>query len=508
MTEFTLSIFEPNTLLPHRVGIAGLALSLSSLKSEDALLTWEVTEDEVHLAWECCDRNAIQWLLDQTYRVNDGYLEVPALGLDPQGQYTFTAGVISTFLQHSKQRKQGTAVHKSFTVDEGQPEISISYRPLLECYYTGDFKEAFNSKGAFKSSIPLKGHHLPGLVECFTNGAYKESPQGYLALLFLPLACGYYQLPGYRSAVVMPEVTDLKQWVQQRQRLSARAYQDLNAQQQKLLHQSYGNYRTSGAAESALYFLLREKLIEDSQVFRVEYCEVYQLGKQPWDGNQSYLKQAVHRVRASDKVLAVYQSAYYLFPSRVKESAKGEPWLAVSTVLPWIANNLIAEKVWYAGFFEFRKANELYERKGLVTMTEEHLTVDEQIFFDAVQGSFRTYLRGQGQHATKQGRKLDYPQVTDKVIYRLQRPSTQQEFATALVDFLSQHRSKALKAVGPQLYSWIHREPSWRQARDLALLAIATYQGKAKIDGAEGAALEPSDPVNGNESSYEFLSSS
>ena len=55
-----------------------------------------------------------------------------------------------------------------------------------------------------------------------------------------------------------------------------------------------------------------------------------------------------------------------------------------------------------------------------------------------------------GNRLKKQGRPLDYGQVTDKVIYRFQRPSTQQEFATALVDFLSQYRSKAAKGAGPQ----------------------------------------------------------
>lgn len=499
MTEFTLSIFDPNTLLPHRAGIAGLALALSILKQEEAPLTWNVTDDEVQLAWDGSDREAIQWLLEQTYRINNGYLEVPALNLDPQGQYTFTAGVTTSLLQHNSQRKQGTAVNKSFIIEDGQPEISISYRPLLQCYYTEELKKVFNGKRAFNSSIPLKGHHLPGLVECFANGAYKESPKGFLALLFLPLACGYYQLPGYRSALVIPEVTHLSRWVEQRQRLSARTYRDLNSRQQKLLQQSYGNYRTSGAAESALYFLLREKLLEDSKVFRVDYCEVLQLGKQPWDGNQSYLKQAVHRVHAKDEVLDLYQSAYYLFPSQVKTTDKGETWLAVSKVLPWIANNLIVNKPWYAGFFEFRKGNQIYERKGLVTMTQDHLNTEERILFDAVQGSFRTYLHGQGQQATKQGRPLDYGQVTDKVIYRLQRPSTQQEFATALVDFLSQHRSKALQAAGPEIYSWIHRETNWRQARDLALLAIATYQGKAKADGTDGDLANSSDSVEGNE---------
>ena len=489
MAEFTLSIFEPNSLLPHRAGIAGLALALSALPQQDAPLTWKVTGDSVHLSWNGTDKEAIQWVLKRTYQVDNGYLKVPALKLDQQGAYTFTAGVTSTFLQHSKQRKQDKSpTTLSFQIDDGQPSLNISYRPLLNCYYTGDFKEAFSSKGKFKSAIPLKGHHLPGLVECFANGAYKESPEGYLALLFLPLACNYYQLPGFRSAITIPEVTNLMQWVKQRQCLAGKTVQNLTEKQRQLIERNYRNYRMTSAAESALAMLLKERFIEDSQDLRIKYCEVYQLGKQPWDGNQSYLKQAVHRVHATDQVLNIYQSAYYLFPSVVRKNKKDETWLATSKVLPWIAQNLVQGRAWYAGFFEFRKANELYERKGLIKMTQ-YLNDDEQTLFDAVQGAFRLFLHGQNQQAQKQGRSLDYPQVTDKVVYRLQRPNTQQEFAAALVDFLSQYRSKAAKGSGPQLFHWLHREANWKQARDLSLLAIATYQGRG-ADGQDKANQE------------------
>lgn len=479
-TEFTLSIFEPNSLLPHRAGVAGLALALSALSADDAPLTWNITEESVQLTWQGTDKEAIQWILEHTYHVDKGYLQIPALKLGNQGAYTFTAGVTSTFLQHSKQRKlEKTTATLSFQIDDGQPELNISYRPLLDCYYTRDFKEVFSSKGKFKSAIPLKGHHLPGLVECFANGAYKESPEGYVALLFLPLACNYYQLPGYRSAVAIPEVTNLVQWVKQRQRLAGKTVQTLTDKQRQLLERNYRNYRTTSAAESALAMLLQERFIEDVEDFRITYCEVYQLGKQPWDGNQSYLKQAVYRVHATDEVLDVYKSAYYLFPAVVRKNNKDETWLATSKVLPWIAQNLIQQHPWYAGFFIFRKANELYERKGLIQMTQ-YLNDDEQTLFDAVQGAFRIFLSRQNKQAQKQGRPLDYGQVTDKVIYRLQRPSTQQEFAAALVDFLSQYRSKAAKGSGPQLFHWLHRDANWKQARDLSLLAIATYQGKGK----------------------------
>jgi CRISPR-associated protein Cas8a1/Csx13 len=482
MTTFTLSIFDPNLLLPHRAGLAALALVLQDLEPhrQTAPLTWQVTEDAVMLAWEGSDREGVKWLLDHTYQITDqGYLAAPALNLDSQGQYTFTQGVISTFLQHSKQRSLDSPVTHSFQIEPEQPDIQIDVRPLLNCYYTDDMKEAFTSKGAFKTEISLKGHHLPGLVECFVNGAYQESPEGFLALLFLPLACGYYKLPpqsvggklAARSALVIPNVPNLRQWVNRRRAMPGRTYRD---------------FRSSGAGESALHFLLQEKTIEAAQQLRVDYCEVYQLGKQVWDGNQSYLKQAVYRVQVKDEILQLYEVARQVFPAKLKQTNQGETWLALSKVLPWICDNLVMAKPWYAGFFEFRKRNPLYERQGLVTMTD-YLNPEEKILFDVVQGAFSKYLSGQIKQAQKQGRPLDYGQVTDKVIYRMQRPSTQQEFATALVDFLSQFRSSAARSHGAQIYHWVHREANWRQARDLVLLAIATYTSKKgdALDGAE-----------------------
>ena len=172
-----------------------------------------------------------------------------------------------------------------------------------------DLDKLFNPKGVFKPQIAIKGNHIPGLVECFAHGTYKESPQGFLALLFLPIACNYYQLPGYRSALVIPEITNIPEWVKQRQRYPSR---------------NYNNFRSSGAGESGLRFLLQERLIQNNRKIRVNYCEVYKLGKQQWDKSQSYLKQAVYRVKVSDEILEIYQNAYYLFPNLVRKNDKGE----------------------------------------------------------------------------------------------------------------------------------------------------------------------------------------
>jgi CRISPR-associated protein Cas8a1/Csx13 len=500
LSKFELSLFEPNTLLPHRAGIAGLALALSALDPNDAPILWEVTEDAVKLQWECTDKEAISWLIQQTYKIEDGLLISPILNLSPQGRYTFSQGVLSTFLQHSKQKgfledltkpKQGkkkfyrnTSI--SFSIESDKPEISQSYTLLDWCYYSDQKKigEAFDKKGQFSPKIDVKGHHLPGLIGCYVNGEYQESPIGFIPLLFLPIACNYYLLNDRRYALVIPEVPNLLAWVQRRRRLSSRSYKD---------------FRAPSAGEAGLRLLLEEWTSESLKPQKVDYCEVYQLGKQPWDGQQSGLKQAVYRIRVTDEIIKLYEIAcQYLPPVRLTKKQDNKPKLLTSQVLPWIADNLIAYQQWYTDFFIFSKKkteNEViqsdgskkkvqiykYERKGLIAMTE-HLQPNELTLFAAVQGAFSIYLFGQIKQAEKQSRKLDYGQVTDKVIYRLQRPSTKQEFATALVDFLSQFRSKAGRGVGREIYAWIHGE-EWRKARDLTMLAIATYQGKQK-DGA------------------------
>lgn len=483
MTELEFSIFDPNTLLYHRAGIAGLALALSGIDPKDAPLKWEVTEDTIKLSWQGNDSEVVQWLLQHTYRIEKGYLEAPALKLDEQGCYIFSEGVMSTFLQHNKQRdREKQTVCKAFSIEHDKLEIPVEYKPVTSCYYTRDFKKrpnkVFTSKGVLKKEVPIKGHHLPGLVECFVNGAYVESSTGFLALLFLPLACGYYQLPKFRSALVIPEVRDLKAWVKRRQQLPAR---------------TYASFRSSSPGASGLHFLLQDRLIEHSKLLRVDCCEVYQLGKQPWDGNQSYLKQAVYRFQIKDlgdQVLDQWETAFrnlqpkVIEPKEGKEPKKGKPYLKESLVLGWISDNLVANKVWYSGFFEFQKAESIYpdDRKGLIIMTEEHLTPAKRVLFDAVQGSFRTYLRNQGQEAARQGRSLDYPRAEGKVIHRLQRPGTEQQFRAALVKFLSDFGSKAAKGNGLEISDWLSTQ-RWREARDLALLAVATYKGKSEEEG-------------------------
>ena len=85
----------------------------------------------------------------------------------------------------------------------------------------------------------------------------------------------------------------------------------------------------------------------------------------------------------------------------------------------------------------------------------------------------------------------------------LQRPNTRFDFAKALVKFLSDYPTNSLKAVGPQIYQWIHREENWRQAKDLTLLAIATYTSK-KGDALDGEDISSESSPESEEEVFDF----
>jgi len=512
LSKFELSIFDPNTLLPHRAGIAGLALVLSTLEIDDAPISWEITEDTVTLRWDCSDKEALDWLLAQTYQINDGILIAKPLNLSTHGKLAFSQGVLSSFLQHPRhkgfvedpnrprQGKKKFFLNKSISllIDPDKPEI-IENIPILDwCYYLDKKKtdEAFDKKGQFLPLIETKGNHFPGLIGCSINGAYKDSPNGFLPLLFLPIACNYYRIGSHKRSygLVVPEVNNLVLWSKKRLQLGNRNYRD---------------FRSSSADEAGLRFLLEEQIQTEISLYKVSYCEVYQLGEQPWS-QQKGIKQSVHRIRVSKEILELYQVALSLFPSKVRVGKDNNSWLALSEVLPWIAANLSANNPWYLSFYDFSKKKieaktsgkekkirlYIYERMGLISMTKNNIQDNEKFLLDAVQGAFAGYLRKQfdfrknklGRELTSQEVREEFESITDKALYRLQRPTTQQEFATALVDFLSQFRSKAARGLGREIYAWIHGE-EWRKARDLTMLAIATYQGKKK-DGVANSEEE------------------
>lgn len=449
--EITFSLDDKNMSLPNRAGIAGIALVLGSMDS-DLPIKWEITSREVKLSWECTDQIAIDILMSEAYQIDGkGRIACDALGLSDKGKYLFSEVLCKTFLQQGVQRDMGEEENCSFTVDDAQ--IVRKYRTVKDCYYTKPL-DIFNRKGEFSKSLAVKSNHLPGSTECYVNGFYNATPHEFLPLLFLPLVCGYYQLPNNRMAVVIPEVTNIVEFLDDFEPAT-----------------DYKDFYSGSSSEAALNFLVRSKAVKSNRYAGIDYCEVYQLGKQVWDANQKYLKQQVYRIRNNKELLDEYETARERFPTRVVKKDDGTTFLAKSSVLPWICDNLIRHKPWYTGFAKFRKTDKLYEVGGIAKMLEQH----RGLVVNVVQDAFRAYLAEQYER-----NHAPYKNTLNKVIYMLDRPKTLETFRSTITKFLARNSSKSLKSGVGEFFRLI--DTDWKAVKDLALLSVVGYKSQNTDD--------------------------
>ena len=62
-----LSLWQPFNTPLHRAGLAGLYMSLKHLKSlKGEVIDWDLTPESITLRWNCTDRQALIWLLNNT----------------------------------------------------------------------------------------------------------------------------------------------------------------------------------------------------------------------------------------------------------------------------------------------------------------------------------------------------------------------------------------------------------------------------------------------------------
>ena len=86
MSQYITFNFCPNTFIttPIERDIEGLGLYPYCTRARGIGLykDWKRSSRKWMIhdtpSWECSDREAVQWLLEQTYQVKDGYLDVKA----------------------------------------------------------------------------------------------------------------------------------------------------------------------------------------------------------------------------------------------------------------------------------------------------------------------------------------------------------------------------------------------------------------------------------------------
>jgi CRISPR-associated protein Cas8a1/Csx13 len=266
-------------------------------------------------------------------------------------------------------------------------------------------------------------------------------------------------------------------------------------------------FTASGTGDAALRLALLLQSRKYSREVSCERCQVITLGTVPWASQQKTRTAAMPVDLRGQKKLETYQRLKEPLRPRVVpgKSADGEGgFIKTSVALELFGENIAAGRVWYEGFAGLMSKAELYkvlkyEWEGLseVVRTVEMKRSERVLVAACHEALYRRY--GQIKGATNPGESLKarFEREYERLRVGLARCKNATSLRQELTDFWSRAgQLKALQddwdAVLPML------DEHWAHARDLALLALASYKGpEARRGGAgEGTADEVRPPAD------------
>jgi CRISPR-associated protein Cas8a1/Csx13 len=491
MPELELDLGNPGYTLLHRAGLAGLWMTLKQLDRENVSppenLKWQLTHRQVILTWDGNDRNALDWLLRESFQLSNGLISLRGLDAKTmriESQVIVHQGMLGTFLQHTSTHKAAGTETKNFQLEEDKPPVIVTYKSLNSYVHQEFAKSLCDKKGNFlKKPMSVAGWLNPGAtvrhVAFSSSTSFEETPEQAFVLLFAPIACYYFllrsKLRDKRSqyALIVPEVTNLEKYASYRQNYYLR-------------DASYKNFFASGLGDAGLRFLTYESTAELINKFALQRCQVLTLGTVAW-ASQQKTRTDLYIVEANSEVCENYQISCNWFSDRVLPGKNGG-FVASSFAREIIAENLAKNQPWYAGLSEKVNSNELfekltYERGGLYQMTQKAKYDERDQLFVQVCHEAIKFTYGQISKNTKPGedRGARFERATVKMRTGLSRCKSAESFREFITDFWSRAgRLPTLQNHWVELMEFVTNKKQWKKARDLALLALASYKKEEK----------------------------
>ncbi|MGQ4650344.1 type I-MYXAN CRISPR-associated Cas8a1/Cmx1 [Lyngbya aestuarii] len=492
-SQIQLNLGDPSMTLMHRAGLAGLWMTLKQLEQQYPTLaerpgnfTWSLTPRSISLNWEGQDLEVLDWLLKQSFQISDEGL-ISLTGLNPQSmdietQVTIHQGITGTFLQHNKFFKSNGKKEQSFKVNK--KEIIVEYK-RAESYAHQHFSQHLcNEQGQLlKGVIGIAGWLYPGAVArhyAFKEQTqFKETPEQALALLFAPIACQYFVLRSYspgkrvQYALIIPEVTNLE--------IYARRCWDLKGC-------GYKNFYASSLQDAGLRFFTYETTIEIARLNQVKRCQLITFGTVDWSPQQKTRTEIV-MVEVTEEVIYNYKiSCDYFSENRVIQS-RGKNFISTSFVRGFIADNLVRGLPWWYNFSTKINSKDLfkrvtYEREGLYNMIQNGQWDEtaQKLFVKACHEALKkTY--GKIYSRTKKDEYAQFQRKAERIRAELGRCKNAAAFRQFITDFWARAgRISILEDHWEELLPLTTGMIDWKVARDLALLALASYKPSKKTN--------------------------
>jgi CRISPR-associated protein Cas8a1/Csx13 len=237
----------------------------------------------------------------------------------------------------------------------------------------------------------------------------------------------------------------------------------------------------------------------------------------PWASQQKSRVATILVPGSDDRTLDRYELAYAKLEPRIvtrtfRESIgrgkakttteRTEAFRADSIIRPLIAENLALGRKWYAGFVKLMTKNNPatdkpyrnqlpFERKGLHEMIGDEKMWDnagERLIVEAVHeaisrrlGQIRADTDGENSKALSQATKNRWERFREKLRLDLAGAKTEAHVRFALTDLFSRAESNSiLRQHWATVLPVIRKD--WQLARDLGLLALASYAGRGSQD--------------------------
>lgn len=493
--SLTLGLFDPGMTHLHRVGLAGLYMTLERLAPEKYAEhgSWELERTRVHLRWTGKPKALFEPLLAEAFSLSsEGAIQFAAHRGHPMGllqRLLVSSAVLGTFLQHGKTRKlEGNDVSLVVSFDEKQ--VTHRFRPVLS-YQHQNPSNLLTDKGEFKTQAKMAGWAFPGgsvrHVAFSADTTLVATSESFLPLLFAPVAALYFLISRRTNdgkfdkrrtaALVLPHIANLRAYAEGFSRY-------LESPAQRLYASSLGDAGLLGLASVRL---LRGGGVAD--VLSADSCTVISLGTVVWSKQQKTRTAVVHLRHVDRERLRLFDTSIRLLENRVVVKNDGGYWVATSPCRGLIADNIAVGRPWFAQFWTLMQSKKMagilsFDRKGLNDMVQQIPWPNEEdkLFVAAVHDALRNRYGALAGRAKARGETPQFGREFERIRTSLMRAKNRETLRAEIADLFARGGINKVLQGGWEKVLGLFTGPDWQRARDLALLGLASYMGKGVED--------------------------
>ena len=527
--EVTIRLYDPGMTPVLRAGLGGIAASLRAIARlsggwPDRVpldVGWAtVHSSDVALHWgEAGPAACLPQILAESFTLDtNGQVYLPgaygdALINHPELVAALQAALRRSFLAHPKFVTGATRHTRTFEIDEQQ----YSYEAESLTGYVHQ-RQAPELTRAFEADAHLKlaSWAYPGAAQrhiAFSNTKAAYSPAQALSAVFALVGCVVYTAPR-AEVVVVPDPADLVAFGEVRVGLTPKRYEEVHV---------------AGAGDAVLAVnaaLRADNLRRYGRA--VADASALLIGQVAWDQQRRVRVGTVDGGTFDDHTLDLYYKVVSTLPTVLRRrapaaggransrrrpkrtrpvsvrgggAATGDAFVTVSTLRGFVTENVARRRPWYQDFAtatdgsnpsrwihyyrndERRNRGALYpqDREAIKAMVE-HLDEAERALVESVHDALRRRFGQIAEESKTNPVAMRNRWDGERERWRLAfaGAKTQEQIRAALADLWSRGGGNA-----PLRRHWttvlpLLRTERWRAARDLALVALASYSGRER----------------------------